>query len=61
VEAAGCPPGESSLPPNSSAQVAANIHEPEPGTEFEAILKLCTQDAAEGECVSQKVHFTFDE
>jgi len=61
VNTAGCPPGDSALPPNSTAQVAANIREPESGTEFEAILKLCTQDSVEGECVSQKVYFTFEE
>jgi len=61
VEEGGCPPGDSTLPPNSTAQVAANIREPEPGTELEATIKLCTQDDLEGECVWHKVKFTFEE
>jgi len=61
VEAGGCPPGDSTLPPNSTAEVAANIREPEPGTEFEATIKLCTQDGLEGDCVTHKVIFIFEE
>ena len=61
VEEGGCPPGDSTLQPNSTAQVAATIREPEPGTEFEATIKLCTQDDVEGKCVTHKVKFTFEE
>ena len=61
VKAGGCPPGESALPPNGIAEVAANIRQPEPGTEFEAKIKLCTQDGVEGECVSKIVTFIFEE
>jgi len=61
VEPGGCPPGASTLPANGLAEVAANIREPEPGTEFEATIKLCTQDGVEGDCVTKTVTFTFDE
>jgi hypothetical protein len=61
TEAGGCPPGDESLPPGGTADVAANIEEPEPGTEFEATIKLCTGDGLEGECVSETVSFVFDE
>jgi hypothetical protein len=61
VEAGGCPPGASILPPGTVAEVAANIGSPEPGTSFEATIKLCTQDGLEGDCVSQMVAFTFEE
>ena len=61
VAAGACPPGDSTLPPNGSAEVAANIREPEAGTEFEATIKLCTQDGLEGDCVTHKVSFTFEE
>ncbi len=61
VEPGGCPPGSSTLPPNGLAEVAANIRTPEAGTEFEATIKLCTKDGVEGDCVSHKVSFTFEE
>ncbi len=61
AEAGGCPPGDESLPPGGTAEVAANIKEPEPGTEFEATIKLCTGDGLEGECVSETVTFVFEE
>ena len=56
-----CPPDASQLLPGSAAQVAANIRIPEPGTTFEATVKLCTQDDVEGQCVSETVTFTFEE
>jgi hypothetical protein len=61
VEEGGCPPGDSSLPPDSSAEVAANIQSPAPGTAFEATIKLCTEDGVKGKCASQSVNFTFEE
>jgi hypothetical protein len=61
VEAGGCPPGDSSLQPGSALQVAANIRIPEPGTAFEATIKLCTQDDVEGQCASETITFIFEE
>lgn len=61
VEDGGCPPGKSTLPPSARMQVAANVRDPESGAEFEATIKLCTQDGREGECVSHKVIFMMDD
>lgn len=60
VKEGGCPPGASTLEPGKNMEVAANIKEPEPGTEFEAVIKLCTANDLQGECVELVVDFIFD-
>jgi len=61
VKEGGCPPGESALLPGERMQVAANVRDPEPDAEFEATIRLCTEDGLEGECVFRKVTFAIKE
>ena len=60
VAEGGCPPGESNLSPGARMQVAAIMRNPDAAAEFEATIKLCTQDGVEGECVTQKVTFSLE-
>lgn len=53
-----CPPGESLLPPEGSAFLAAPVKSPLPsGHTARATIRLCAQDRASGECQQATVDF----
>jgi hypothetical protein len=59
-----CPPGDSDLSPAETAYLSADIGGTELGPQFQATIKMCTEEDLEGRCPSQTLSFvenlTFD-
>lgn len=59
IEPGGCPPGESTLLPNSTTEVAVDIGTPNPGSEFWVVIELCSDEAGKGECIQSTLSFAY--